>query len=375
MKQSLICKVSVLALVAATPAMAELKYDNNSGGSVLLYGQLHPGFQYVDDGNATYSNFVDSDFANSRVGLKATQPYDTFNFGFNFESGLGFPVSSEFDQTGGYNVSGWSRTDLRIVELFAEFNWGRVTVGQGSMASDSTAAVDTSITGLSLYGYTADGNAGFQLYDTNADALSGIRIGQITDYFDGLGRKSRIRYDSPSFNGFSVAASWGYDLLSGTSSTNTFYDIAARYSTQLGSAGKFVAATSYFVNDSSANAGFNGAVVSGSVILDNGFGGDLAWGMQDRDTGPDASYYYAKLFYEQNWFSAGKTGLGIHYWDGGDYVTGGDSSSVWGVGILQKVDDYNSEAYVTYQSYSYSDNTSAEYADLGTLYTGVRWKF
>jgi hypothetical protein len=36
---------SVAALLAATtaiPAAAEMKYENNSGGYVLLYGQLNP---------------------------------------------------------------------------------------------------------------------------------------------------------------------------------------------------------------------------------------------------------------------------------------------------------------------------------------------
>ena len=49
--------------VLGQPALAELKYENNSGGYVEIYGQLNPSIISVDDGEQTETNLLDNDLS------------------------------------------------------------------------------------------------------------------------------------------------------------------------------------------------------------------------------------------------------------------------------------------------------------------------
>ncbi|MFT5006577.1 MAG: hypothetical protein ACI8YI_002204 [Paracoccaceae bacterium] len=84
----------LMAAGAAQMAAAEMRYENGSGGSVLLYGQFNPAYQMFDDGVAKQSTVVDNVHSNSRVGLWLRQPFGTNTFSFNFETGLGLLPSS-----------------------------------------------------------------------------------------------------------------------------------------------------------------------------------------------------------------------------------------------------------------------------------------
>ncbi len=53
----------------------------------------------------------------------------------------------------------------------------------------------------------ADIAGGMQFYDSDTDDLSNIKVSSAFNNFDGLSRKSRVRYDTPTFYGFGLAAS------------------------------------------------------------------------------------------------------------------------------------------------------------------------
>jgi hypothetical protein len=356
--------------VLAQPGLAELKYENKSGGYVEIYGQLNPAIISVDDGEQTETNLLDNDLSRSRIGLRLMQPFGANTFGFRFEAGLGFPNSTEVNQLGS-DYSGWTRADLRHVDFWLEGGWGKLSAGQGSMLADGAAETDLSYVGTALYSFKVDSNAGFLIRDT-VGALSGPVLADAFDNLDGS-RRGRIRYDTPDFNGFSAGLAWGQNVLSSSDEAD-YYDIGVFYGQEFGPT-NFAASLAYQVREDDGDERSD-VIGSASVLLDNGISFTVAGGTRDNDAAgaSDPSYYYAKIGYENEWLPWGKTGLGVHYYEGEDFNVNGSSSKGWGVGAVQKVENFNTDIYLTYQEYDYED-AAASYQDVSTWVLGARWKF
>ena len=122
--------------------------------------------------------------------------------------------------------------ELSNVDLGQEFidmiltskSLGKLWVGQGRTGSESTSEVDLSGTGLlSLNGdeFLVAAGEDFQ----RAGVAIGRSIGQVQNNMDGLGRRDRIRYDTPKFAGFNITTSHG---------NSDARDIALRYGGSFG---------------------------------------------------------------------------------------------------------------------------------------------
>ncbi|MES0823993.1 porin [Ruegeria sp. SCP11] len=363
---------AVLAATTAIPAAAELKYENNSGGYVLLYGQLHPALISVDDGEETDTRVLDNDLSNSRVGLSLMQPYGANEFTFRFETALGLPNSTEWNQDG-TDFSGWTREDIRHVDFALKGSYGKFSAGQGSMVSDGAAETDLSYVGTALYSFTNDENSAF-FYRGTDGLLSDITVGDSSSNFDGA-RRGRIRYDTPDFNGFSAGLAYGENILS-SSDDDTYYDIGVFYKNTFAGGVEFAASVAYAVRDYDDISGDRKDTIgSASVLLPSGFSFTAAAGTRD-DTATDASdpnYWYAKLAYEGDWVAWGKTGVGIDYFDGSDFDTDGSSTEAWGIAVVQKIEAINTDAYLKYRNHDFDDGTSFDNNEAWVL--GARWKF
>ena len=358
---------SLLLSVAAGPGLAELRWENASGGSTQIYGQLDPGFQQVDDGVATYSTVVDNANSNSRVGLWVRQPTATGRFSFNFETALGFRQSSLVTQ--GFTPQGanWRRTSIRKVDFaWASDQWGTIYLGQGSVSSDGAA--ETDLSGTSLVGYSwISATAGAFRFRTAAGALSTRAIGVVMPNFDG-GRRGRIRYDTPSFSGFSFSMSYGEEILVQNANLDST-SAALRYA---GEAGGFRirGAVAYAKIGLGAGVTRHDTIGSLSLLHDTGFNVTFAAGSR-KESG---DYGYAKLGYQGDWFGVGTTAVSVDYYGGSDMVIAGSSSSTIGLQAVQKFDAANIEAYLGYRDYSLSDPGVA-YRDMSSILVGARWKF
>ncbi|NOC82775.1 MULTISPECIES: porin [Ruegeria] len=367
--------ISVAAVLTATtaiPAVAEMKYENNSGGYVLLYGQLHPALISVDDGQDTETRVLDNDLSNSRVGLRLVQPYGSNEFQFWFESGLGLPGSASADQFG-TNADGWNREDIRHVDFSLKGGYGKFSAGQGSMVADGAAEVDLSYVGTALYSFTNDENAGFFYRDTTG-MLSGITVGDSSSNFDGA-RRGRVRYDTPSFNGFSAGFAYGQNILS-SSDDDDYYDVGLFYENTFAGGVEFAAAVAYSVRDRDNNSGDRKDTIgSASVLLPSGLGFTIAGGTRDDDQAgaTDPNYWYGKISYEGNWVSWGKTGVGIDYYDGSDFQSNGSDTKAWGIAVVQKVEPINTDVYLKYRNHDFDDGSSFDNNEAWVL--GARWKF
>ena len=225
-----IATVLVLAGVGS-PAFAEFRYENGSGGSATFYGQFSPAYLSFDDGESTTDEIVDNSNSNSRVGLWLRGVYGDNNLALNVETALGLRQSSALSATNTPKAIDWERTSIRKVDVSWETaGFGTFYVGQGSMATDGVAENDLSGTSLVMYSSVPDTAGGFEFRDSSG-AFSGITIGSRFSNLDG-GRRGRVRYDTPEFSGFILSAAYGEEILD-RDNDNKFADVALKYSADI----------------------------------------------------------------------------------------------------------------------------------------------
>ena len=88
----------------------------------------------------------------SRVGIPWHVPFENASpLTIQFETGLGLTNLSEVSVANDRLRFYFHRSDLRRFELiYASDAWGRLSLGQGSKASDGASGADLSRTGLAL---------------------------------------------------------------------------------------------------------------------------------------------------------------------------------------------------------------------------------
>ena len=196
-------------------------------------------------------------------------------------------------------------------------------------------------------------------------ALSGVDIGDAFGSNDG-GRRFRIRYDTPVFNGFSLALSAGEEVLS-SGNDNEFYDVGLKY------------ARDYEDVKVDARLGFakvdgNQGQSVGSLALlhkPTGLNAALAAGSDQEN---DDDYVYLKLGYIQDWFAFGSTAISLDFYEGDDFAIAGSDSSSVGLALVQRIDESNLEVFATYRTYSF-DSSGTDFEDIDVVALGARWKF
>lgn len=357
----------LLAATTAQLATAEFSYEYGSGGSALLYGQFNPAYQIFDDGVSRTETLVDNASSNSRVGVWVRQPMDAGKFTFNFETGLSLRPSSLVSQGFTPDAFNWRRTAIRKFDFSLQTEkYGTFSLGQGSTAADGAAEVDLSGTTLVAYASIPDVAGAFKFRKSDGTLSTNTIAGSFSD-FDG-GRLFRVRYDTPSFNGFMLSASYGKQVLArnaGFKSTG----VALRYSGEFG--GTIVkGALGYTHTDLTTGGNVDSTFGSFSLLHTSGFNVTVASGRR-KQTG---NYYYGKLGYQRDWLDVGKTALSIDYYRGQDRSSIGAKSTSYGLGVVQSFDDARIEAYLGLRHYELTE-TSASYLDATSTIFGMRWKF
>lgn len=351
----------------APPALAD-KYqlDLGQGVNFSWYGWLHFAQQGFDDGATTTTNFVDITSATSRFGfyLRGESPLS-----FHFETGLGFRPSTKTSQVNTPEFWDWSVEDLRKVQLVHDSQFGVIRLGQGSMSMDGGAEADLGGTVILSKSTIPEAWGSYLFRDTNG-TLTNITIGQTFDNFDN-GRRFRLRYDTPSFAGFSLSASYGKEVLK-KGNDDRFHDFALRYSHKFDRIEVKAAAGSAVVNFST---GGNERESAGSVsVLDHATGLNLTMAL-GRNHGSGAEYVWTKAGWNTDLVAIGQTKFILEGFLGNDYVSRGSDSRMWGVGLIQEFDRQRIEAYVGYKRFSFQDRSPSSYNDAGAWQIGARWKF
>ncbi len=358
---------TIVCAVCATQVAAELKYDTGNGSSVQIYGQFSPAYLSFDDGVSTTSELVDNTNSNSRIGLWYRNPTDFGDFAINLETAFGLRPSGGVNQVIKPDAFEWRRTNIRKVEAIWNVDqFGTFSLGQGSMSSDGASSQDLSGTTLVLYNSIPD-TAGAFTFRTTAGALTAKTINAAFASYDGS-RKARVRYDTRSFNGFRLSASYGEEVLL-ENVDNKVSDFGVYYSGDVGSV-TMVGAVAYSRTEFDIGVTRHNTVGSFSLLHDTGFNVTVAAGRSNEA----GSYGYAKLGYKTDWFSIGSTAVAIDYYSGSDTTSPNSDSDSFGIGVVQSFDAANLEAYLGYREYSLSE-TAQTYRDASSVLFGARWKF
>lgn len=259
-------------------------------------------------------------------------------------------------------------TNIRKAEIaFANDRFGKLWLGQGSMASDGTAEVDNSGTAVIAYSSLSD-TAGGYFFRYDGNGLSDVTVGSAFSNFDGLGRKLRVRYDTPTFHGFGLRTSYGEDALG--EKKDPLYDIAAVYS---GDFEQFDldAAIGYARNDGSDTDTLSGSI--SGLHKSSGISLTLAAAREFTD-GVEGRYGYVKLGYQREFFDIGSTAFSVDYYFGNDIAAAGSDSTSIGLAAVQNIDDYNLQLWALWRNYQYDDD-GGEYDDGQAVFGGALFKF
>ena len=337
--------------------------SGNERVKLSVSGQVNRGVLFVDNGPTEEFFHVDNDNSSTRVRFIGEGKFnDDVTVGtqieVQFESNSTADIRIDQDSPAGPN----SFTERKLEFFVDSETLGRLWVGQGDTASNSTSEVDLSGTDVVAYSGIAD-MAGGIAFATSGNVL-GPRINQAFNNFDGLSRDDRIRYDTPSLAGFTASAS----AVDGGS-----WDAALRFAGDFGGI-KTVAAVAYA--NANSRQGFDQVNGSVSVLLPMGLNLTGAAGTRDISarSGDDPMTYYVKLGYRFQPFDFGETALGIDYGKTDDLAAMGDEFMTYGAFAVQRFDQIGTEFYLAVRNHEL-DRSGTDFDDVFAVLSGARIKF
>ena len=273
---------------------------------------------------------------------------------------------------------------LQSFWYFKSDHLGKLGVGLQSQASDNTAILVDGSGSLVPANWVAFEYRAFHLPSGNLIGLAACNgMGGVVGDCNGL-TQNVVRYDSPTFGGFSVSASWGEDDM---------WDVAARYAGEWNGI-KLAAAVAYnevsskqcngFGDvDSPCNSagGYNNLgdqetdyFQAGLYVehVPTGVFGLVNYGKFDDNTSPLADVpeqdtWYFKAGLRERWTPLGHTVL---Y---GEYETVSDAYQVedgdfrlWGLGVVQEIDAAAMSVWVSYRNIEADDHDLDAQNDFGS---------
>lgn len=249
--------------------------------------------------------------------------------------------------TGGYN----NVQTLQSYWFIKSDHLGKVSVGLQSSASDNAAILVDGSGSLVpanwvAFDYRAFGNGAG---DGNGPILGGASCGGMGGAVgDCMGlTQNAVRYDTPTFAGFSASAAWGAD---------DFWDIALRYAGEHHGF-KIAAAIAYTEVDDPA---FNKVLdvdadyfQAGLYVQHIGTGlfGLINYGdFDDHGNDVENETWYFKAGLRRNWNHLGATVLYGEYQTVNDaYEDGTGDFDMWGLGAVQEIDAAAMSLWIKYR--------------------------
>jgi hypothetical protein len=320
----------------------------------------------------------------------------------------GYVIHLEADGSDGLTISqnvdngpGVYATTQNYVQTIQAFwfvksdHWGKVGVGLQSQASDNTAIlVDGSGSLVPANWVLFDVNSFFVHTKGAGPATADNSVGTIGGFGGCAGHggaggdcngltTNNVRYDTPTFGGFSASASWGED---------DFWDIALRYAGEHHGF-KLAIAAAYDESTDSTGTGGGGAPLDGDInyfqigayiqSVDRGIFLYGAYGHLEQE-GPlvndngESDTWYVKTGIRGKWNHLGATIPYIEYWeaqadDGVSVLAAVNTSSEfqeWGAGIVQEVDAAAMSIWFKYRNFEFDDSTTTSFDDFNEYTIG-----
>ena len=357
-------KTPTLAAPAAPAPTPKAVTSGQDKVKLAISGQVNQMVNVIDDGKNTTAYFVGNDNSNSRVRFVGTaQATEDLTLGSRlevaFESNESGDVSQDNETAGDFLNVRWA--DLTM----ASKSYGKVWLGRGGTASDNTAEVDLSKTGVIGYSSVADTAGGMLFREKGSNnSLTTVSVGDTFKNQDGLGRQSRVRYDTPSF--------WGF-YLGGSGVSDQRYDGALKWGGKFAGFKAGAAAAVAEPNKDDSDLQYSGSF---SILHENtGLNLTLSAGQLDRKDEGDPTNLYGKLGWIANLFSVGHTAFGIDYDKSMNLPTGRDEGYSVGLMGVQLFEKYGTELYMQYRLYSLDRDAAPDVEDMHVGTVGARIKF
>jgi len=377
--------ITVLAAALLLGASAASALEIKSGSDKVqakIYGEVNRAVMYADDGLEDKFFHVDNTNSETKVGLNGeVAAADSLTIGGNLELKWQSNPSHEVSMSE-ESIAGEFTDEL--VEVYFDFkNAGKFSIGQGGMASDGASEVDLSGTDIVGNSGVADVGGGLAFYDAASGGYGdegGTIVGeafkrQCCDLFnrittDGLGKRQRVRYETPDFAGFSIAAAAGEEDSA---------DVALHYSGEFG--GNQLEAMAAWSNP---GAGGEYAQINTSASVQFAFGLNLTagFGTHDMDelpaNGDDPVFTYGKIGWKcDQIFSVGSTAVSVDYgiYKNGTALDIEQEATAMGVQLVQELADYSTALFAGYRLFSLEDNTGADYEDISVVMAGAQFSF
>jgi len=328
-----------------------------------ISGMVNRAVNIVDDGEDTDAYFVDNDNAESRVTLLGTA---RINNDLTLGSKLELTIAP--DKAGSVNQNKKEAGDV-FEQRWADVSltskrFGELSLGKGFTASYGAASRDLSKTDVISYVTVADTAGGMLFRQEDDDTLTNLQVNQAFQSYDGLNRRSRVRYDTPTFNGFHLSTS----LL-----TDQRYDAALWWGGQ-GYGFKAIGAA-LFADPKQDDTDLQYAGSFSLLHEDTGLNLTLSTGLLEHDSQSDGKNYYVKIGWIADFFSFGETAFAIDYDKTENQPTEDDDGYSAGVAVVQFFKNYGVELYALYRKYSLDRDVEPEVHDIDVVSIGSRVKF
>lgn len=329
-----------------------------------ISGQINRAVNFVDDGYSAKIYHVDNAASNTRFRLAGTaRVSDDLSLGSRLEVAAAPDMSTQVSQN---DQSPGNFLDTRWAEVsLTSHRYGKIYLGKGDTASNSTAEVDLSRTDVVQYASIADIAGGMLFREKGADgAFTAVRVADAFSDQDGLSRQSRLRYDSPRFFGFG---------LSGSLVSNQRSDLALFWGGE--GYGFQTAAAAALANPRLDD---NGLRYDGSFsVLHTGSGLNLtvSGGRQEIHNRQDAVNFYAKVGWLANLNRFGITVFGVDYTLSRNLPANDDKGYSLGAAAVQSFDSLATELYLQYRIFSLDRKSGPAVGDINVGTVGARIKF
>lgn len=373
--------VVLLASAAGAQGLPPIQHEFPNGSTLRFYGQINKGILSYDDGIETKSyGLIDNSNSGTRAGLLYRRSVGAWTFE-NVNEFSYAPYS-----TGNTNIEhdsptseDWEFTNANIRKLdftLANDGYGKFWLGQGSMATDGILEIDLSGTDVIAYSGVADTAAAQIIRFSDpalADDLTGPQIGDVFASLDG-DRRVRVRYDTRAFSNVTMAVAYGRNLLSDNSEVRNqnLFDASLRYVNRFSDIDVEAGLGYNWREDGASSWGGSAS----AIHTPTGINLTFAAGTQNGDGDP--AFWYGKLGLLRDYIAWGATALSVDYYSGDDFGLSDDvtssSSDTWGVALVQNIVRANTQLWLTYRSYDYSDDF-ASYDDGQAIFGGARFRF
>ncbi len=365
---------------AATPP--KMLSSGKSQVKLALSGQVSRVTFVADDGTESDVFHSDNEASSTRWRLVGSSKLtDDVSMGLKYEADIGQTNNSSGVSIGAGTTSAESSTgtsiDHRKLEVYVDSKkMGRLYMGKGDTPANNIAQIDLSGTSLAEYSGLGDIGGGLDFRTKGSVTADGPRVSGGSDalgsgvysQFDGLSRRNRFEYNTPTIAGFKA----GISTMQGDA-----WDVSLRYSAMFKDIGlKASAGIAYWDHGERSDAFDDGLAGSVSVLHNTGLNLTVSSGRLDRvaTTIDDPVGWFVKPGWQLKLVPWGKTNVSFHVASTDDLQAQGDDFSSWGLAAVQNIDKAAAEVFAFYRQFDL-DRTGSNFEEIDLGGIGVRMKF